>query len=524
MRDPRSTSTITEHNHRSGRSRRRAALLAVPALLVIAMTTGAGPAEARPTGTDSAGVTEATDSPGKHVHGLITVGMPERKVAGVKRAGAIDVYPPHSARQVLTEKSLGLKSTAGARFGASITMADLNHDQLTDLLIGVPGSPAKEDSGHVVIVFQSDSGLFTAAHTRVLQGPGVSGDEFGAAVAVSSRTADGWRQDVWVGAPGLDLSTGPSQTIGAAGAVYHFVNDIDGTVTAAGRVIEGDSTVPGPAEADDRFGSVLAPTTNGVVVGVPTKDVDGVIDAGEIVRVRLDRDTHQLLPAQVISENTPGVPGTAQESARFGAAVSENGYGVGIPGEQVGSQRAAGAVQTFIDDPAQAGRLLPSVQFTQDSPGIPGKAQTGDHFGLALSQNILACVGVLSLAIGSPGEDVDLANNAGSVTLVTIRPNSEASQPCPAKRLTQGNGLPGKAESGDRLGTTVSTIGGINQEEATQDTLLVGTPGEDAGTHRNAGRAAIRSMRAHLQGFGAQSGDATARSYGSVLGTEASGL
>jgi len=480
------------------------------------MTSGAGSATASPAG--------AADSPGKYAHGLITVGMPDRTVSGVERAGAVDIYPPHSARQVLTEKSLGLKSIAGARFGASITMADLNHDQLTDLLIGVPGSPAKEDSGHVVIVFQSDSGLFTAAHTRILKGPGVPGDEFGAAITASPRPTDGWRQDVWVGAPGLDLSTGSSQTIGAAGAVYHFVSDTDGTITSAGRLVEGDSTIPGPAEADDRFGSVLASTANGVVVGVPTKDVDGAIDAGAIVRVRLDRDTHQLLPAQVISENTPGVPGTAQESDLFGASVSENGYGVGIPGEHVGSQQAAGAVQTFIDDPAEAGRLLPSVQFTQDSAGIPGIAEAGDRFGLALSQDILACVGVLSLAIGSPGEDVDLATNAGSVTLVTIRPNSEASQPCPAKQLTQGHGIPGHPESGDRFGSTVSTIGGTNREEATQDTLLVGSPGEDAGTHRNTGRAAIRSMHADSRGFGAQSGDATARSYGSVLGTEASGL
>jgi hypothetical protein len=506
--------TIIATLRRAGRIRHRAALAAVPVLLITAGTAGAAPGPA-------GGPSRSADSPGRHTAGLITVGMPNRTVAGVEWAGAVDVYPSSGPRQVLTQKSLGLTSVTGARFGASITMADLNHDQRTDLLIGVPGSPGLGTTGHVVIVLQSGSGTrFRAANARILKGPDLAGDEFGTAIAVSPRSTAPKVQDVWVGAPGRDLSALPDRSGISAGAVYHYVAAANGTITAAGSLSEGDSTIPGPAVADDRFGSVLASTVDGVVVGVPTRDVEGVIDAGQVVRVRLDRTTHDLLPAQVITQDTPGVAGTARENNRFGAAVTEHGYAVGIPNERVGNRQSAGAVQTFVDDPAVAGRLRPGVRLTQNSPGIPGAAEAGDRFGLTLSQNTFTCKKTLSLAIGSPDENVGTKKNAGSVTLVVIRPNPAATTPCPAKVLTQGHGLPGKPNAGDRLGAAVSSIDGVT----TRDTLLVGIPGEDVGRYGNTGRAAIaHPWTSFSQGFGAQGGDVTARSYGSVLGTEAAG-
>lgn len=457
-----------------------------------------------------------------HTGGLITVGMPNRTVAGVQWAGAVDVYPSSGPRQVLTQKSLGLTSATGARFGASITMADLNHDQRTDLLIGVPGSPGLGTSGHVVIVLQAGAGTrFRAANARILAGPKLAGDEFGFAIAVSPRSGASKVQDIWVGAPGRDLSTLPDRSGVSAGVLYHFVAAANGTITAAGSLFEGDATIPGAAVADDRFGSVLASAEDGVVVGVPTRDVDGVTDAGQIVRVRLDRSTHELRPAQVITQDSPGVPGTAQESDLFGAAVSQHGYAVGVPNELVGTRRSAGVVQTFVDDPEVAGRLLPGTQLSQNSPGIPGVAEPGDRFGATLSQNAFSCARTLSLAIGSPDENVGQKRNAGSVTLVTIRPNPAAAAPCSSKVLTQGQGLPGRPNGGDRLGAAVSSIGGTGP----RDTLLVGIPGEDVGPIGNTGRAAIaHPWNSFVQGFGAQGGDVAARSYGSVLGTEAAGL
>jgi hypothetical protein len=142
-----------------------------------------------------------------------------------------------------------------------------------------------------------------------------------------------------------------------------------------------------------------------------------------------------------------------------------------------------------------------------------------------VSQNIFNCLDVPSLAIGSPDEDLGRVRNAGSVTLVAIRKSSENPKPCPSEQLTQGHGLPGTAEAGDRLGAAVSTIGGADHEQASFDTLLVGSPGEDVGTHHDTGRAAIAEpIKRFVKGFGAQSGDRTNRSYGAVFGTEADGL
>ncbi|MFD0599469.1 hypothetical protein ACFQZ4_50030 [Catellatospora coxensis] len=79
------------------------------------------------------------------------------------------------------------------------------------------------------------------------------------------------------------------------------------------------------AEAGDEFGKSLAmvsywPSTDSLLaVGSPGKDVDGVVDAGQVVQLRLT-DTAITEPI-VVSQSTTGVAGEAAPGDRFGEKV-----------------------------------------------------------------------------------------------------------------------------------------------------------------------------------------------------------
>ena len=78
---------------------------------------------------------------------------------------------------------------------------------------------------------------------------------------------------------------------------------------------------------------------------------------------------------------------------------------------------------------------------------MPGKAETRDHFGAAVS-----FFGE-HLAVGVPDEDVGASSNAGMVQLfrwssTTPLPTGEVKQYTP--------GVPGVVETGDRFGAAVA--------------------------------------------------------------------
>lgn len=146
-------------------------------------------------------------------------------------------------------------------------------------------------------------------------------------------------------------------------------------------------------EAGDRFGSVLrAGYVDGdgcadLVVGVPDEDVGSAADAG-IVQViygspgGLGRGE----PSRVIRPGSDGVPGTAAAGDRFGATLDVSGPGsvthamvVGAPGCDVGTATDAGQV-TYV--PFVSGHPGTTVAISQDSPGIAGVAESGDHGGV----------------------------------------------------------------------------------------------------------------------------------------------
>ncbi|MEV0648281.1 FG-GAP repeat protein [Phytomonospora sp. NPDC050363] len=120
---------------------------------------------------------------------------------------------------------------------------------------------------------------------------------------------------------------------------------------------------------------------------------------------------------QVLSQNTPGVPGSAETGDFFGrtyASADFNGDGcdeliVGSPGED----DEAGMVTIINGSPAG---LVPSqsVAYTQNTPGVPGGSERLDRFGDSLAAGATAS-GQAYLLVGSPGEALGSRAGAGSV-------------------------------------------------------------------------------------------------------------
>jgi hypothetical protein len=90
-----------------------------------------------------------------------------------------------------------------------------------------------------------------------------------------------------------------------------------------------------------------------------------------------------------------------------------------------------------------------SQLFTQNTPGVPGIAETGDNFGLALAAGDFGGDGFVDLAVGG-AEDVGTAENAGAINVL---PGSAEGLTATGSQLLTRNrpGVPGSAELERRL-------------------------------------------------------------------------
>jgi hypothetical protein len=90
---------------------------------------------------------------------------------------------------------------------------------------------------------------------------------------------------------------------------------------------------------------------------------------------------------------------------------------IGAPFESVGSLFAAGAVHV-LDGSAGGLTGTGSQVLTQDSPGVPDTAGSGDTFGVALASGDFDNDGFADLAVGVELEDVDGADDVGGVNVL----------------------------------------------------------------------------------------------------------
>ncbi|MDM7830886.1 hypothetical protein [Cellulomonas edaphi] len=141
-----------------------------------------------------------------------------------------------------------------------------------------------------------------------------------------------------------------------------------------------------------------------------------------------------------------------------------------------GRQAHEGAGAVWIVPGSAAGlQLARSRRVTQDSAGVPGKAERADWFGFSVAAGDVDADGYDDLAVGAPNESVGRLAGAGAVTVLLGGPRGLSGRG--ARTITQNTaGLPGAAERGDEFGWSVA-IGRVGKDRFAD--VVIGAPREN---------------------------------------------
>jgi hypothetical protein len=387
----------------------------------------------------------------------LAVGAPTEDVGSVTDAGVVNVLYgsanglTSAGGQVFTQNSPGVGSSAerGDLFGFALTAGDFDDDGRADLAVGVRGEDGSAtDTGAVNVLRGSATGLRGSGSQLFTQnnagaGHARAGDLFGSALASGDFDADGF-VDLAVGVPHEDVGSH-----GDAGAVNVLRGTAQGLTGTGGRLLTEDSPgVAGGAEAGDAFGTALATgqldndSFADLAVGVPLEDVGTAVNAGAVHLFH--GSAAGLVPAHsdLFTQNSTGFADSAEAGDLFGYALVAVDFfdvgdtlAIGVPGEDVGAARNAGAVQ------------ISKALYTESSLGVGGGSHTGEHLGASLADIASAPAAV---AVGAPGED----HGTGAVLVVTGSLDDGNQLPPSGQMLRQP--APGSPEPGDFFGTAVA--------------------------------------------------------------------
>ena len=286
--------------------------------------------------------------------------------------------------------------------------------------------PASARSGGSSGISTANNALWNEASVGI-DGDPQSGDLFGQALATGDFNNDG-HVDLAVGIPGETVNSRA-----AAGAVEILYGPTGADSLGGQAQWTQDSTgVPGTTEANDMFGQAVATgdfNHDGFVdlaIGAPGDDAGegfGSVDnAGSVTILYGSSGGLTAAGAQIWDQSSQGVAGDPLAHDLFGAALASgdfNGDGyadlvIGIPGEGIGGHSSAGAVTLLYG--SQNGLVVSGVNatFYEGLEPVPGTAETGDAFGTALATGDFNHDGADDLAVGVPGEGIDVSA-AGAV-------------------------------------------------------------------------------------------------------------
>jgi FG-GAP repeat len=257
----------------------------------------------------------------------LAAGAPFEGVGAIVDAGALSVLRGSSAGlsvvggQLFTQ--VGGTVEAGDLFGFAVAAGDFDNDTFTDLAAGAPledvGSTA--DAGALSVLRGSSAGLSVVGGQLFTQVGGTveAGDLFGLAVAAGDFDNDTFT-DLAAGAP----TEGVSSTV-AAGAVSVLPGSASGLSAVGGQLF---TQVGGAVEAGDEFGSVVAAgdfdndSFADLAAGAPFEDVGSAVDAGAVSALPGSASGLSAVGGQLFTQDTPGVPGSAQELEFFGFTLA----------------------------------------------------------------------------------------------------------------------------------------------------------------------------------------------------------
>ncbi|MER6125053.1 trypsin-like serine protease [Streptomyces sp. NPDC001795] len=272
-----------------------------------------------------------------------------------------------------------------------------------------------------------------------------------------------------------------------AGAVHVVYGGGKGNV----QLDQSLSSVPGDAEAGDRFGHSLATVDynkdgyTDLVVGVPYEDAGSIADTGMVSVIygsAAGLGKGRASDYYVEGEGNGALKAAAKEKGDmlgYSVAAGQTRDGspyivIGVPGESVGDKEDAGVV-FYV-------RGGTSVSLAQGA-GMTGGLEAGDKVGWSVAAD------ANNIAIGAPGEDIGKAADAGAVWVLSHKLQSDG-RPTERADINQNTDkVSGGSEAGDALGTSVALVeNGTNGDSI----LAAGVPGESitnaAGTDvKNAG-------------------------------------
>lgn len=341
---------------------------------------------------------------------ILLIGSP-RKDSGQPNSGAAYLYEKRDQSWSLLETLTPPQPQTNQRFGYSVAIA---HGRA---LIGAPGQASQEG---VAYLFERNQGGADSWGLKASITPPQpqQGERFGFAVGLIGERA---------------IVSASEHAVGAdtVGAIYQFERDEDGPD------LWGIKRQHLGQEANAGFGHALAISEREIITGQSTATVQGVIKAGSLVKLELERSSwpQRLLP--------PQAAGMGQALAMSADLVL-----VGAPLESGQGLRAGAAyvydVSMMPDKLAGLSQQLPPAVLLG-----AGEIGAGDRFGAAVA------LGDRELFVGAPQDSSEplMGARPGEVHVYTQQPNGWAhaqllSPPAPVSAAHFGQSL---ARDGQRL-------------------------------------------------------------------------
>ncbi|MEX1101052.1 MAG: FG-GAP repeat protein [Actinomycetota bacterium] len=340
--------------------------------------------------------------------------------------------------QLWHEGSSGVpgKPIAGDLFGFALASGDLDADGFADLAIGSPFDDPRSlrNAGSINVLYGSTEGLQVDRARQLSQDTvglpdfAEEGDRFGHSLAATDLNADGF-VDLGVGLPGESLPAASGIVQKNAGGLQVLFGGASGLTTSGAVLLSQASRgVPDDPEPGDGFGSTIeAGDLDGdahgdVMVGAPSEDVGGAIDAGATTVIPGADEGVRSIDASMLHQGKPGVAERPEGGDLFGWTITVgdlSGDGrdelvVGVHGEGVSGVGRAGAMHVFPGAEGGVSRAG-SALWHQDVEGVEGTAGNADAFGKALAAGDLNGDGLDDLAVGARYDDEGGVPGAGVV-------------------------------------------------------------------------------------------------------------